>query len=222
MHMAGKQTIMTEGSPKPRRRRKEARPAEIIAAGLVEFAEKGFAATRLDDVAARAGIAKGTIYRYFPNKEALFEAAIVSRVAPVLDGVEAAIDGFPGSSADLLQLLLERVHRELVDSDARILMRVIIAEGARFPAIAEAHYTHSIAKGRLILERIVARGVASGEFRPGAAADLPMVVVAPALMAAIWRTVFEPFAPVPPERFLAAHLDLVLHGLSARPDAGRP
>ncbi|KAA2244033.1 TetR/AcrR family transcriptional regulator [Salinarimonas soli] len=211
---------MTDGSAKPRRRRKEARPAEIIEAGLAEFAEKGFAATRLDDVAARAGIAKGTIYRYFPSKEALFEAALISRVAPMLDGVEAVLADYPGSSADLLRLLLERVHRELVDSDARILMRVIIAEGSRFPAIAEAHYTHSIAKGRAILERIVARGVAKGEFRPGAAADLPMVVIAPALMAAIWRTVFEPIAPIPPERFLAAHLDLVLHGLMAPEGSG--
>jgi AcrR family transcriptional regulator len=214
---------MTEESPtdgvsglQPRRRRKEARPSEIIEAGLLEFADKGFAGTRLEDVAARAGIAKGTIYRYFASKEALFEAALLSRVTPVLEGVDGLIDAFPGLSTDLLRLALTRIHTELVASDVRVLMRIIIAEGARFPAISEAYYRGSIAKGRALLSRIVARGVARGEFRPGAAADLPMVAVAPALMAAIWRMTFEPFDPVPPERFLEAHIDLVLHGLMER------
>jgi AcrR family transcriptional regulator len=199
----------------PRQRRKEARPAEIIEAGLVEFAGKGFAGTRLEDVAARAGIAKGTIYRYFESKEALFEAALLSRVTPVLDGVDGLIEAFPGSSADLLRLAITRIHTEIVASDVRVLMRIIIAEGGRFPAISEAYYRGSIAKGRALLGRIVARGVARGEFRAGAASDLPMVAMAPALMAAIWGMTFQPFDPVPAERFLEAHLDLVLHGLIA-------
>lgn len=198
---------------RPRRRRKEARPAEIIEAGLAEFAEKGFAAARLEDVAGRAGVAKGTIYRYFPSKEALFEAALLSRTGPVLDGLDGMIDAFPGSSAELLRTLLTRVYGQLVASDLHILMRMIIAEGPRFPAIAEAYHRSIIAKGRAILGRVVARGVTRGEFREGAAADLPIVAVAPALMAAIWRSTFERFDPIPPDRFLAAHLDLVLNGL---------
>ncbi len=202
--------------PRPRRRRKEARPAEIIQAGLLEFAEKGFAAARLEDVAARAGIAKGTIYRYFESKEALFEAALLSRVTPVLDGVDAAVDAFPGSSEDLLRLLFTRIYSEMVGSDLHILLRVIIADGSRFPKISEAYYRRILSKGRALLSRIVERGVARGEFRAGAAADLPMVAIAPALMAAIWRMTFERFDLIPPERFLAAHLDLVLNGLRKR------
>jgi AcrR family transcriptional regulator len=201
---------------KPRRRRKEARPAEIIDAGLKEFAERGFAGTRLDDVAARAGIAKGTIYRYFASKEALFEAALLSRVTPMLDGIEAMVDGYPGSSVDLLRFLITKVHGELVTSDVQVLMRIIIGEGHRFPGVAEAYYRGSIAKGRELLERIVARGIARGEFRAGAAAELPIVIAAPAVMAAIWRMTFDPVAPIPPERFLAAHLDLALHGMEQR------
>ena len=201
---------------RPRRRRKEARPSEIIEAGLLEFSENGFAGTRLEDVATRAGIAKGTIYRYFDSKEALFEAAVLSRVTPVIDGVEAMVDAFPGSSADLLGLVLARIYGEIVGSDVHVLMRIIISEGARFPAISEAYYRRTVAKGRALIGRIVTRGVARGEFRAGAAADLPMVAVAPAIMAAVWRMTFEQFDPVPPERFLAAHLDLVLYGLVER------
>ncbi len=202
--------------PRPRRRRKEARPAEIVEAGLLEFADKGFAAARLEDVATRAGIAKGTIYRYFESKEALFEAALLSRAMPVLDGVEAAVDTFPGSSEDLLRLLITRIHAELVGSDLHILLRVIIADGVRFPAISEAYYHRILSKGRALLRRIVERGVARGEFEAGAAADLPMVAIAPALMAAIWRMTFDRYDPIVPERFLAAHLDLVLNGLRKR------
>jgi AcrR family transcriptional regulator len=203
-------------SPRVRRRRKDARPAEIIEAGLLEFAERGFAGTRLEDVAARAGIAKGTIYRYFNSKEALFEAAVLSRLTPVIDGVEAMVDAFPGSSADLLRLMLTRIYQEIVGTDVPVLIRIIISEGARFPAISEAYYRRIVAKGRALLSRIVARGVARGEFRAGAAAELPIVAIAPAIMAAVWRMTFDRFEPIAPERFLAAHLDLILHGLLER------
>jgi AcrR family transcriptional regulator len=203
-------------SHRPRRRRKESRPAEIIEAGLVEFAEKGFSATRLEDVAARAGIAKGTIYRYFESKEALFEATLLSRVRPVLDDIEAMVDSYQGSSTELLKLLIVGVHRELVGSDLHVLMRIIVGEGTRFPAISEVYHRRLIVKGRAILTRIVARGIARGELRPGSAADLPMVAIAPALMAAVWRITFERYDPIAPERFLAAHLDLVMNGLLKR------
>lgn len=199
--------------PPSRRRRKEARPAELIEAGLREFAARGYAATRLEDVARRAGVSKGTIYRYFDDKEALFLAAVRSRVRPVLDGIEGAVDAFPGSTRDLLTLVVNAVHRELVDSDLRVLIRIIIAEGQSFPELTDLYYRDAVSKGRALLERIVARGLARGEVRPGAAAELPIVVMAPAIMAALWRMTFQPHAPIPPEAFLAAHLDLVLKGL---------
>jgi AcrR family transcriptional regulator len=197
----------------PRRRRKEARPAELIDAGLQEFAQHGFAATRLDDVARRAGVAKGTIYRYFSDKEALFLAAVQSRVTPVFDQISGFVDVFPGTTRDLLTLIFETIHRQLARSDLPVLIRVIIAEGPRFPALTEHYHREIIAKGRALLERIVARGLARGEVREGAAAALPMVIFAPAIMAAIWRTTFDRHAPVSGEAFLAAHLDLVFHGL---------
>lgn len=196
-----------------RRRRKEARPVELVEAGLQEFATHGFAAARLDDVARRAGVVKGTIYRYFPDKEALFLAAVRSRITPVFDEISGFVDAFPGSTRDLLTLILETIHRQLVNSELRVLVRIIIAEGERFPALTELYYRETVAKGRALLERVVARGVARGEVRGGAAADLPIVIVAPAVMAAIWRMTFDRHAPISGEAFLAAHLDLVFNGL---------
>ena len=202
------------------RRRKEARPAELIEAGLHEFALHGFAATRLEDVARRAGVVKGTIYRYFSDKEALFLAAVRSRIMPMFDEMTAFVEGFPGTTRELLQLIIETIHRQLVNSDLRVLIRIIIAEGERFPALTEFYYRETISKGRALLERIVARGIERGEVREGATADLPLVIMAPAIMAAIWRMTFERHAPISSDAFRAAHIDLVLNGLLKPDPAG--
>jgi AcrR family transcriptional regulator len=200
-------------TPRPRRRRKEARPAELVRAGLEEFAVNGFAGTRLDDVARRAGVAKGTIYRYFPDKEALFLAAVRTEVAPVFEQIIGFVDVYPGTTRDLLKLMFETLHRQMVNSDLPVLIRIIIAEGERFPALTELYYTETISKGRALLEQIVARGIARGEVRQGAAANLPLVLVAPALMAAIWRMTFDRYAHISSEAFLNAHIDIVFNGL---------
>lgn len=207
----------TSGPPRLRRRRKEARPAEIIEAGLAQFTRRGFAATRLEDVAQAAGVAKGTIYRYFEDKEALFLAAMRSRVTPVLDQIDGFIDAFPGTTRDLLTLIVRLVHERMVNTDLAVLIRIIIAEGESFPALTALYYAEGIAKGRALLGRIVERGIARGEVRAGAAADLPIVIMAPAIMAAVWRTTFARHAPIAPEAFMAAHLDLVCDGLLAKP-----
>jgi len=203
----------SQATEKPRQRRKDARPTEIIDAGLLEFAERGFAATRLEDVATRAGIVKGTIYRYFESKEALFEAALKSRIAPIFLDIVPMVEAFPGSTADLIRHLVQQFYRELFGSDVRILVRIIITEGSRFPAISELYYNESIAKGRSLLQAIVKRGVARGEIRPGPAAELPEVMMAPVIMALIWQMTFARFDPISVDQFMAAHIDLILHGL---------
>lgn len=205
------------GSERPRRRRKEARPAEIIDAGLLEFAARGYAATRMEDVARRAGVAKGTVYLYFEDKEALFLEAVRSRVRPFLTQIDTFLDSFPGTTRDLLGMLFQQMHRELVGSDLRVLIRIIISEGPSFPALTEHYYRETVSRGRALLSRIVERGIARGEVRPGPAAALPIVILAPAIMAAVWGMTFERHAPIPPEAFHAAHVDLVFNGLLTHP-----
>lgn len=210
---------MTETSPadqpcqrKRRQRRKEARPAELIEAGLHEFAARGFAATRLVDVATRAGVSKGTIYRYFADKEALFLAAIETQAQPLLDEVSSFVAAFQGTTRDLLGFMIVIAHKRLVGSQLRTLIRIIIAEGDNFPVLTEIYYRETISKARLIFDGIVRRGIERNEVKPGAVAELPIILMAPAIMAVIWQLTFQKHDPIDPDAFLKAHVALVCDG----------
>lgn len=207
---------MKETEKPARRRRKEARPGEIIDAGLAEFAENGFEGARLDAVARRAGVSKGTIYVYFESKEALFQAAVRSRVVPVLGAMEELVDTFPGSTQDMLRTVFKTLYQRLVTSDAPLLMRIIIAEGRRFPDIPAYYHRETVSKAQDLLRRIIERGIERGEFRPGPVVDFPIVLIAPAVVAAIWRLTFEPVQPLDLDRMLEAHADVVFNGLLER------
>lgn len=200
-------------APHRRRRRKEARPGEIIAAGLLEFADNGYAATRLEDVAKRAGVAKGTIYRYFEDKQALFLAAVQSHATPTLESLEQFIDGYQGSTRELLTAMITMVHQQLVQGDLQILVRIILSEGRNFPELSELYYREGVSKGQNILTRVVARGISRGEVRAGATADLPIILMAPAIMAVMWRATFDTQQSIPADTFLQAHLDLIMNGV---------
>lgn len=199
-----------------RRRRKDARPAELLEAGFAEFAEKGFLATRLEDVAARAGVAKGTIYLYYPSKEALFEAAVRSRIVPLLGEVDEVVETYEGSTPDLFRLVLTAVYRKIADSDVRTLMRIMIAEGDKFPSLLTFYHREFLSKAEGMMRRVVERGIARGEFQPSDATGLPIVVMAPAIMAGIWQMTFARVQPIPLEEFMRAHADLALNGLTKR------
>lgn len=211
--MSKTETASQEATRRKRQRRKDARPAEIIDAGLAEFAEKGFAGARLTDVAARAGVVKGTIYRYFENKEALFQAAVTSRIISTLDNVEDLVESYPGPTDELLKLMLKIIYEKIVASDARVLLRIIIAEGARFPDIPANYYRDSISKGMALIERIVQRGIERGEFQDGPMSKTPSIIMGPAIFAAVWKMTFEPVAPLDLETFMEAHVDMALNGL---------
>ena len=208
--------MATDQSPRPRRRRKEARPAEILQAALQEFARNGLAATRLEDIARRAGIAKGTIYRYFDSKEELFIAVIRSRIVLSLDDFNQMITQFPGPTDALLRLVLTGIYREFVGTDIAALMRILISEGQRFPGLVDLYYDEVISIGVSMLSHIIQRGLERGEFRDSAAAREPRLIMAPAIMAALWRLTFNSQDPLSVDDFLNAHIDLVLHGLNSR------
>lgn len=205
-----------ETTPTKRRRRKADRPGEIIEAGLIEFADKGFAATRLDDVARRAGVAKGTLYLYFSDKEALFLAAVQSRVSPLFGELDHAVDHFPGHTRDLLSLLLGTIYTRLVETDLRILLRIMVAEGGKFPTLPALYHREAISKGRAVLRRIIERGLERGEIRASAVTDLPEVLIAPALMATLWKLLFEAVEPIETSRFAAAHREMIFAALGLR------
>lgn len=210
--------------PEPtRRRRKDARPGEIARAAMESFAEQGFAGTRVEDVARRAGVAKGTVYLYYKDKDELFAAAVRECIAPVFDGLEALDRAGERSASELLTAILARVYSQLAAvPERRALLRMLIAEGPRFPSLTRFYHDTILARARLLLARVVQRGLDSGEFRPGPVLEQPQVLIGPVLLAVVWKLIFEEFSPLDLERHLAAHVDLVLHGLRTRPDDPSP
>lgn len=202
--------------PKRRRRRKEARPAELIEAGLAEFAEKGFAATRMEDIATRADVVKGTIYLYFDSKEALFKEAIRSRIEPAIANVQGTIESYPGDTESLLREVFRTLYDKLVEGEARIILRIMIAEGPRIPEIVEFYHRDTVRVAKGMLTTILKRGIARGEFRADLPVDQPLIVIGPALAAAVWRMTFDPFDPLDIDAYSAAHADILLKGLLRR------
>jgi AcrR family transcriptional regulator len=197
-------------------RRKDERPREILEAALDAFAINGYAGTRLDDVAERAGICKGTIYLYFSSKEELFHEVVRFWILPQLERIEE-VRKKPGVSAR--EILLEQltiIYRNLVSTEARSIPKLIIAEGNRFPELARFYYEEIISRWHQNLRALIKQGVQSGEFRKEALDWQPQAVFSPALSAALWKSVFEPYAPLDLELFLETHIDLLMHGLLGR------
>lgn len=202
-----------ETSPKKRRRRKEARPAEIIAAAMELWRERGFSATRLEDVAAGAGIAKSTIYLYFPSKEALFEAAVQERLANNTERAKSAMQDFDGPTEAMLLHFFEAIRSEMVEGGSFIFLKILLSEGHRFPDLVARYETLALRPGIEAVRGILRRGVERGELRPEAAEIEPRLVMAPAMMLALWGTVFQG-VPVPDAgQVLQQHVRMLLSSL---------
>jgi AcrR family transcriptional regulator len=207
---------------KPRwERRKDARPQELLAAALDLFVEKGFASTRLEDVARRAGVSKGTLYLYYANKEELFKAVVRETMVPAIGDAEDIIAGFEGHSADLLREILGGWWDRIGATKASGIVKLVMAESGNFPDLAAFYREEVILRGTRMIASMLERGVARGEFRP---IDVPMttqVLTAPILMLMTWK---HSLAPCPQEEldplaFLATFFDMVLGGLLV-PEAG--
>ena len=198
-------------------RRKDERSPEILRAALSCFAEKGFAATRMDDVATRAGITKGTIYLYFKSKAALFKALARQEIGAQLKEVEKGLAKFEGSSAELLRMVLTMIGHVVCTSDGVALPKVMLAEVGRFPELAEFWRREIIDQGLALFEYIIRRGIARGEFRDIAPEHAARLCVAPLLIVAFWRTVFGRFDKTPYDHqgLIDAHIETLLGGLKA-------
>jgi AcrR family transcriptional regulator len=206
-----------------RRRRKEARPQELLGAALDLFVEKGFAATRLEDVAARAGVSKGTVYLYFASKEELFRAVINEGIIPALAQGESLVAGYTGDSAGLLREVLLGWWRMVGGTQLAGVPKLMIAEARNFPDTARYYNQNVIMRGRALLGGVLSRGMASGEFRQLPVETTIDVVFAPLLMLAIWRFSMGPCcsqASSDPTPYLETHLDLLLRGLSRPAESG--
>jgi AcrR family transcriptional regulator len=201
---------------KPRwERRKDARPQELLAAALDLFVERGFAATRLEDVAKLAGVSKGTLYLYFTNKEEMFKTVVRENILPTLCAAEEAIHHFEGDSGALLRLLIMRWWEQVGDTKLSGLSKLIIAEAGNFPELARFYHDEVISRSDAMISRVLQRGIACGEFRAVDTMRLTKIITAPIIMLMLWKHSFGPCQAetISPMAYLDDFVDLCINGL---------
>lgn len=199
-----------------REQQKEAKRLALIDAALAVFSRVGFAAAKMDDVAEEAGVSKGTVYLYFESKEKLFEAMVLAKMTPMLDiAADAMMD--PDSSAVVrLKEHMRIFYQKIIDSDRRQIMRLIMSEGPNFPHLAEYYHANVLSRGQKAINAIIQQGVERGEFRHMPGHGLMQNVAAGAIVAGVWKLVFDPFQPIDLDAYFETHMDLVLNGLQVR------
>jgi AcrR family transcriptional regulator len=206
---------MAEVSNPKWRRRKDARPSEIVSAALACFAERGFAATRLDEIAARAGVTRGTLYLYFDSKEELFKAVVRQSIGPVLTRVGAIMAASTAATPALLRQVILAIPQAVLDTPVAALPKLVLSEASNFPEIARFYLTEVVRPAKSLIAGLVKRGIARGEFRVVDVDSTVLCMIAPILFSALWRHSFEPHdeAPLDVAALAETHVDLLLHGL---------
>ena len=227
-HPVATPTRLTSPEPHPepahRQRRKQARPQELLDAALALFVEKGFAATRAEEVAQRAGVSKGTLYLYYPSKEELFKAVVRQNLSSLIaEGVEMA-EQFEGSSSDLLAELLGTWWERVGNTPTAGIHKIVLSEVGNCPELAQFYTDEVIVPCDQLFCRCVQRGISRGEFRAMPLHEVAHALMAPIIFMAIHRHAFgacpvQGAIDVDPAAVLRTHLDLVLRGLEVRPPA---
>ena len=207
--------------PVKQRRAPAERPQEILNAALAQFVETGFAGTRLDDVARRAGLSKAAIYLYFDDKLSLFQGVIRQAITANLMTVETMLAAHRGPVAELLPRILEFMAGRIEDTPAASIAKLVIAESRAFPEIGHFYLKEVIGRGLPLLEGLITRGIAQGEFRKVDPAMTVRSLMGALLLAGLWRTVFEPIgaAKLDVRAMARHHADLMLHALRPAPEA---
>lgn len=191
---------------RPRDIRAAERREAILTAALDEFSLNGFAATRLDDIAKRAGVAKGTLYLYFRDKETMFQELIRTTISPII----ATVEDVPAQSLalrDLAEMLLGVFVREILGTKRKNVIRLMIAEGPRFPKLAEFYFREVLGRVIPALGKLISQTSDDNVVRRRALAQFPQLLVAPALLALVWGSLFEKYSPLDVQAFMRAHLD---------------
>lgn len=193
---------------------KAPRQGQILAAAFEEFAAHGYAAARLENVAKRAGVAKGTIYLYFPSKSRLFQAVVRSLIRPITEDFDVLVEGSCASACQLLGDLISRQYVEVVTNrKTRAILRLLVAESGRFPQLSDVYYREVIKPGVRAIRLVLEKGMATGEFRESGAAAYPQMVAAPGVLAMVWMLILGRRAGLDLQAYRAAHVEFVLSAL---------
>ncbi|MDD5389740.1 MAG: TetR/AcrR family transcriptional regulator [Gallionellaceae bacterium] len=206
-----------EASPRWQRRAEE-RPQELLDAALAVFVERGFAAARLEEVAKRAGVSKGTVYLYFSGKEELLKALVQSAIVPQLENVEALAREHSGASRELLIKMVDAMWRGIALSPLSGIPKLMLSEAGNFPELARFFLEAVIQRHWALMRQVMEEGMANGEFRRLPADLAVRIFVAPMMMAVFWKHSFMPLeeTPLDMERYFAVALDMSLAGIAAQ------
>ena len=212
-------------TPRPRQRRKETRPQDLLDAALTLFVEKGFAATRTEAVAHRAGVSKGTLYLYYPSKEDLFKAVVRKNLVDLIVEGQETVQTFEGSTSDLLRHLVHVWWERFGNTPAAGIHKVVISEVRNFPELAQFYVDEVIAPADRLFSSTVQRGIDRGEFRPLPVHEVAHALMAPLIFMSLHRHSFGACpvhgADLDPAALLHTQLDLVLRGLETPPAPAR-
>ena len=207
-------------------RRKQARPSELLAAALDLFVEKGFAATRAEEVAHRAGVSKGTLFLYFASKEELFKAVVRENISGRYPEWNAELESFRGSSAELLHYCMQAWWAQYGDTKASGISKLIMSEASNFPELAAFYQKEVVEPGRALIAKILQRGVDSGEFRPTDLKYGIYTVLAPMLFLVTWKhslgACVTDDSPIVPKDYITAQMNTILCGLCMPGAAKQP
>ncbi len=195
-------------------RRKDDRPQEITEAAFSAFAEKGYAATRVAEVAERAGVSKGLLYLYFRTKEELFKAVVKSIVIRRVDALIDAVETTELSSEEFMRGPLLEFMKGIPGSPVAIVIRLLISEGQRHPDLVDYYWDNVVSKGLAAISAFVRRGVERGEFRESAVTELPQLLLAPMMLSMIWRILFSKHE-LDTDLLITTQLDMVLNYIKA-------
>lgn len=206
-------------------RRKQARPSELVAAALDLFVEKGFAATRAEEVAIRAGVSKGTLFLYFSSKEDLFKAVVRENISGLYPEWSSELDQFSGSTSELLHYCMRAWWSRFGDTKASGISKLIMSEARNFPELAAFYQQEVVEPGRALIQRILQRGIDRGEFRPIDLQYGVYLVLAPMMFLVMWKHSLGACLPaqmrISPEAYIQVQIDTILGGLCVPPaDAG--
>jgi AcrR family transcriptional regulator len=200
-----------KSAPRGRAEKSAARRDAILEAALEEFSARGYEATRIEDVAQRAGVAKGTIYLHFEDKEALFQELVRMMLFPIVAALEAPIP--PDMPIrKLLEAFIELFVREVYGTKRRAVLRLVMTEGPRFPKLAEFHYRNVVERAIAAMRALLERAAQRGELKHEALLRFPQLVIAPGIVAIIWSGLFDRFAPLDVAAMMRAHLDVLFGG----------
>lgn len=203
-------------TPKPKwRRRKDARPSDIVAAALHVFGEKGFAGARIEEIAACAGVSKGTLYLYFDTKSDIFRAVVRQAVTPNIDAVARAVAALDAPFAASIRMLLPRIAETIATAPIGRVVKMVVGESRNFPELAKVWHDDVVLKGLGLVVGLVERGQSKGEVRPGDPRIHAFSIMGPMLLGALWRETFTPVGggDIDLPALARQHAETVLGGL---------